>query len=166
MRNRFVVRAAAVVALALLAGACGNGGSVGSGLNKKGLNGSGSGAIGQATTTAPPTTAAAAATTAPKAGPTTTRAVQPSAVYTIQSDTKGQYIDPLTHTVTAGSLVRFTNSDSIAHQISGKINDQQVFRTALIAPGASADIRPTTRGTIDLIDEQRTYAQGVTLTVT
>ena len=40
-----------------------------------------------------------------------------------------------------------------------------MFQTPLIAPNSSADVRPTTRGTIELVDEQRTYAQGVTLTV-
>jgi plastocyanin len=164
MQYRSVVRVAAVVALAAVAGACGSGGGVGGGLNKV-KGGGGTNALGQATTTAPPTTAAPVVTTAPKAAPTTTRPEQPAAVYTIQSDTKGQYIDPLSHSVTAGSLVRFTNSDTIGHQISGKLNGATVFTTPLIAPGASADVRATVRGTLDIVDEQRTYAQGVTLTV-
>ncbi len=165
MQYRFIVRVAGVLALATFAGACGGGGGVGGDLDKEGLDGKGSGAIGQATTTVAPTTAPAAVTTAPKAPATTARPAQPNAIYTINSDTKGQYIDPLSHTVSAGALVRFNNADSIGHQITGKINGAQVFTTPVIPPGGHADIRATTRGRIDLVDEQRTYAQGVTLTV-
>src|SRR5205085_841530 len=125
MQHRTVgLRAAALIALAALVGACGGGGGVGGDLGKV-KGGGGTNALGQATTTAPPTTAAVAAhvTTAPKTSVMTARAEQPAAVYTIQSDTKGQYIEPLSLSVTAGALVRFTNSDTIAHQITGKLND-------------------------------------------
>src|ERR1051325_1018606 len=105
MRHRFVVRVVAVAACALFAAACGGGKGVGGDLDRKGLNGGGNNAIGQATTTLAPTTVPAVTTT-PKSGPTTTRAVTPSASYTINDDNKGQYIEPLTHQVSAGALVR------------------------------------------------------------
>ena len=165
MQFRYVRRAAVVVALALLAGACGGGGGVGEGLKADGKQKEG--AIGQATTTtaavvittAPPTTAA-------KTNTPTTAAV-PSAVYTINSDTKGQYIEPLSHTVRAGQLVRFHNADTIAHVIDGKIGSTVVMGPSpSIAPGADWDVRPTVKGTYDIVDEQRPYAAGVQLTVT
>ena len=164
-RIRFSV---ALFALAAIAGGCGGGGGVGGGL-KDVKGGNKNGAIGQATTTvAPATTAPPVATTAKKAVATTAppAPATPSATYVIQSDTKGQYIEPLSHSVRVGALVRFTNQDTIPHVIEGRISD----RTALgpspsIAPGANWDVRPTVAGTYDIVDQQRTYAQGVTLTV-
>ncbi|MEY2417480.1 MAG: hypothetical protein QOG90_160 [Actinomycetota bacterium] len=165
MHHRLIRRAIPVIALALVAGACGGGGGVGSGLKAKDKQ-NGEGAIGQATTTtagvvittAPPTTAAA------KAAPTTVPV--PAAVYTINSDTKGQYIEPLSHTVRATQLVRFHNADTIAHVIDGKIGSTVVMGPSpSIAAGADWDVRPTVRGTYDIVDEQRPYAAGVTLTV-
>jgi hypothetical protein len=164
MQYRIIRRVAVSVTLLLLAGACGGGGGVGEGLKADGKQKEG--AIGQATTTTaavvittvPPTTAA-------KATPTT--AAMPSAVYTINSDTKGQYIEPLTHTVRANSLVRFHNADTIPHVIDGKIGSTVVMGPSpSIAPGADWDVRPNVRGTYDIVDEQRPYAAGVTLTVT
>jgi plastocyanin len=152
------------VAFALLAGACGGGGGVGGDLKVDKSQG-GSGAIGQATTT----TAAVTTTTAPTArttAPTPTTVATPSAVYTIQNDTKGQYIDPLSHSVRAGQLVRFVNQDGEkAHQITLKLGGANAMQSPLIATGGTWDIRPTTRGTYDIVDEQRPYAQGATLTV-
>ncbi|MEY2398684.1 MAG: hypothetical protein QOJ00_1858 [Actinomycetota bacterium] len=167
VRIRLVVT---LLALALFAGACGGGGGVGNGL-KDVKGGNKNGAIGQATTTvpAPVTTAAPAVTTTiKKAAPTTAKpvAATPEATYMIQSDTKGQYIEPLSHTVRAGALVRFTNQDTIPHVIEGRINDKAVMGPSpSIAPGANWDVRPTVAGTYDIVDQQRTYAQGVTLTV-
>jgi plastocyanin len=168
MQFRSYVRfAAAAGALALVSAACGGGGGVGGDL--KDVNGGNkNGAIGQATTTAAPvTTAAPTVTTAKKNAPTTAAvAATPEATYIIQSDTKGQYIEPLSHTVRVGALVRFTNQDSIPHVIDGRMNDRPVLGPSpSIAPGSSWDVRPTTAGTYDIVDEQRTYAQGVTLTV-
>jgi len=164
MRHRSVVPKTGLAALALLVGACGGGGGVGDDLDKV-KGGGGNNAIGQATTTAAPATTAAPVATTAKAVTATTRAAQPNATFTIQDDTKGQYIEPLSHSVSAGSLVRFTNEDDIGHQITGKIGSTQAFQSPLIPPGGNYDVRPTTRGTIEIIDEQRTYAQGVTLTV-
>jgi hypothetical protein len=165
MQYRSIRLGALAFALLLLAGACGGGGGVGEGLKANG-KGNGQNAIGQSTTT----TAAVVITTAP---PTTakantpTTAAAPSAVYTINSDTKGQYIEPLTHTVRANSLVRFHNADTIPHVIDGKIGSTVVMGPSpSIAPGADWDVRPNVRGTYDIVDEQRPYAAGVTLTVT
>ena len=164
-RIRFSI---ALLSLAFIAGACGGGGGVGGGL-KDVKGGNKNGAIGQATTTvAPVTTAAPVATTVKKPVATTAppAAATPEAVYIIQSDTKGQYIEPLSHAVRAGALVRFTNQDNIPHVIEGRINDKIVLGPSpSIAPGANWDVRPAAAGTYDIVDEQRTYAQGVTLTV-
>ncbi len=167
MQHRRIRFSVALFALAAVAGACGGGGGVGGGL-KDVKGGNKNGAIGQATTTVAPATTVPVATTAKKAVATTAppAAATPSATYIIQSDTKGQYIEPLSHTVRVGALVRFTNQDTIPHVIEGRISD----RTALgpspsIAPGANWDVRPTVAGTYDIVDQQRTYAQGVTLTV-
>jgi plastocyanin len=153
-----------ILALALLAGACGGGGGVGGDLKvKKGQGGSG--AIQQATTTtlAATTTTGRTATTAATA---TTVAQQPSAVYNIQNDTQGQYIDPLSHSVRAGSLVRFVNKDpEKAHQITLKLNGAPVMQSPMIASGGAWDIKPTARGEYKIVDEQRPYAEGASLTV-
>lgn len=160
-----------LVALALVAGACGGGGEVGGDLKVGKGNGNKNGAIGQATTTVAPTVtappAAAATTTIKSAAPTTSAPpATPVAVYVIQSDTKGQYIEPLSHSVRVGALVRFTNQDTIPHVIDGRIGDKTVLGPSpTIAPGANWDVRPKTLGTYDIVDQQRTYAQGVTLTV-
>jgi plastocyanin len=162
---RFVVRRCAVIlTIALLAGACGGGGGVGGDLKvKKGQGGSG--AIQQATTTTLPTTTTGAHT-ATTAGAATTVPQQPSAVYNIQNDTKGQYIDPLSHSVRAGSLVRFVNQDSEKpHQITLKLGGAIAMQSPMIATGGTWDVKPTARGTYDIVDEQRPYAQGATLTV-
>lgn len=161
MYRKFVLVAA--VGLTALTAACGGGGGVGGDLESV-KDGGNEGAIGQATTTTvaavttlPPTTVKATVTTVP---------AQPNAVFTINNDTKGQYIEPLQHAVGAGALVRFVNADDKAHVISGKLNGQTVLGPSpSIAPGASWDVKPTVRGTYDIVDEQRTYAQGVTLTV-
>jgi plastocyanin len=161
--QRLVTRTAAVLALAMVAGACGGGGGVGKDLDLKKGEG-GSGAIRQASTT----TVAVVTTvkTATTLKPTATTNVVPNAIYRIQDDAKGQYIDPLSHAVRAGSLVRFTNEDDTPHTITGKIGSTVVMGPSpSIAPGTSWDVRPMTKGTYDIIDEQRPYAAGVTLTV-
>lgn len=168
MQRRVLTLVTAVVAATLLLSACGGGGGVGGDLGKVKGEG-GKGAIGQATTTAPPVTApVTTVTTAKAAAPTTAKpvAAAPSATYTINNDTKGQYIEPLSHTVRAGQLVRFTNADDKAHVILGKSGDTVVMGPSpSIPPGGQWDVKPTAVGTYDIVDEQRTYAQGVTLTV-
>lgn len=165
-QHRSIRLATALVVLALIATACGGGGGVGKGLKVNGKGQGGPGAIGNETTTtaAPATTIKPTATTA---RPTATTAAVPSAVYKIQSDTQGQYIDPLSHNARAGSLVRFTNVDSSfpSHTITLKMGGAIVLQSPPIANGANWDVRPTTRGTYDIVDEQRTYAVGATLSV-
>jgi plastocyanin len=145
--------------------ACGGGKEIGGDLKADGSKQGGSGAIGQATTT----TAAPVVTTAAPAAtikPTVTTASQPSAVFAVQDDTKGQYIEPLHHSVRAASLVRFTNTDDTPHTINLKIGATSVYKSPTMAPGGTWDVRPTTKGNYDIVDEERTYAVGATLTVT
>lgn len=166
MQYRNIRTATAVVALALVAGACGSGGGVGQGLKANGKQG-GEGAIGQATTTTAAPVVTTAKPTATTAKPTPTTAAAPAAVFTINSDTKGQYIEPLNHTVRANSVVRFHNADTIPHVIDGKIGSTVVMGPSpSIAPNGDWDVRPTVRGTYDIVDENRPYAAGVQLTVT
>ena len=153
----------AVTALAVVTAACGGDKEIGGDLEADGSQGGGN-AIGQATTTtaAPVTTAAPTATTAK---PTATTVAAPSAIFKIQDDTKGQYVDPLHHTVRAGSLVRFVNEDDSAHTIELRMGSTALHKSPAIAPGGSWDVRPGAKGTYDVIDTDRTYAAGITLTV-
>ena len=169
MQHRFIRWGAVVIALALVTAACGGDNKIGEGLDADGNPQGGSGAIGQATTTtvAAVTTTARGAAAATTAKPTPTTVAQPSAIYRIQDDNKGQYIEPLEHAVRAGSLVRFVNEDDTPHTITGKIGSTVVMGPSpSIAPGGVWDVRPGARGTYDIVDEQRPYAQGVTLRVT
>ncbi|MBA2608392.1 MAG: hypothetical protein H0U92_05615 [Actinobacteria bacterium] len=172
MQRHVITRVITVVAAALVLVACGGGGGVGGDLGDVKKGEGGKGAIGQATTTAPPVTAAVTTVTtaaAAKAAPVTTAKpapVAPTATYTINNDTKGQYIEPLSHSVRAGQIVRFVNSDDKPHVIVGKIGGTVVLGPSpSIEPGGQWDVKPTVVGTYDLVDEQRPYAQGVTLTV-
>lgn len=165
MQSRVVRITLVVAALGLLSAACGDKNEVGSGLEADGKGQGGSGAIGQAaiTTLAPTTTAAPTVTTAK---PVATTVVVPTAIFKIQDDTKGQYIEPLSNAVRAGSLVRFVNEDDTPHTITGKMGGQVVMGPSpSIAPGGTWDVKPTVKGTYDIVDEARPYAAGVTLTV-
>lgn len=167
MQHRGIGRAALLVALALFAGACGGGGGVGKDLKVDKNGQSGEGALGRATTTLPAVVQTTAAPTATTAKPTPTTVATPVATFTIQSDSKGQYIEPLNHAVRQGQLVRFINQDTITHVIDGKIGNTVVMGPSpSIAPnGGIWDVRPTVKGTYDIVDEQRPYAAGVQLTV-
>ena len=163
--HRFIRLAIALFALAALTAACGGKTKIGEGLKADGTPQGGQGAIQQATTTTAPIVVTTAPVTTTKAN-TPTTAAQPSVIFKIQDDNKGQYIDPLRHTVRAGQLVRFVNEDDSAHTISGKIGSTLVMGPSpSIAPGGTWDVRPTVKGTYDIVDEQRPYAAGVTLTV-
>jgi plastocyanin len=128
--------------------------------NKQG----GANAIGQATTTTVPVVITTAPATTLKNTPTTVAI--PTAIYKIQDDNKGQYIDPLSHSVKVNSLVRFVNEDDTAHTITLKVGSQAIYNSPTIAPGGTWDLRPTARGTFDIVDNERTYAVGATLAVT
>jgi plastocyanin len=163
MQHRSIRLAAAAFALALVLAACGGDDEIGSGLKADGSQG-GDGAIRDATTT----TAVKVSTTVPSATtvkPTATTAAVPNAIFKIQDDNKGQYIEPLHHAVRSGALVRFVNEDDSAHTINLKIGSTSVHKSPVIPPGGLWDVRPTTKGTYDVVDEDRTYAAGVTLTV-
>ena len=165
MQHRNIRLGMALVALVVLTAACGGGNSVGGGLKADGTKQGGANAIGQATTTTlkPTTTLAPSATTAK---PVATTVPVPAAIFKIQDDSKGQYIDPLRNGVHAGALVRFINDDNIPHVIDGKIGSSVVMGPSpAIPPGGQWDVHPTVKGTYDIIDEARPYAAGVTLTV-
>jgi plastocyanin len=155
-----------LAAFALVATACGGGNKVGEGLKANGQPQGGSGAIGQATTT---TTAPSAVTTVPKTAttvkPTVTTVATPKVIFKVQDDNKGQYIEPLHNGVRAGELVRFVNEDDTPHTINLKIGSSSIAKSPVIAPGGTWDLRPTTKGNYDIVDEDRTYAVGATLTV-
>lgn len=162
MKSARVVLGVAV--LGLVTAACGGGNEIGGDLKADGSQG-GSGAIGQATTTTAPSVATTAPT-ATTAKPTATTVPVPSAVYKIQDDNKGQYIEPLHHSVRAGALVRFVNEDDTPHTISGTIGSSVAMGPSpSIPPGGTWDVRPTVRGRYDIVDAERTYAVGATLTV-
>lgn len=166
MQHRPIRLMAALFALALVTAACGGDNEVGGDLKADGSQG-GDGAIRDATTT----TAVKVATTVPPAAaattakPTATTVAAPSAVFKIQDDTKGQYIEPLNHSVRSGALVRFVNEDDSAHTINLKVGGTSFHKSPAIPPGGQWDVRPTAKGTYDVVDEDRTYAAGVTLTV-
>ncbi len=169
MQQHRSVRAMVVVAavFALVFAACGGDNEVGGGLKADGSQG-GDGAIRDATTT----TAVKVATTVPPAAaatttvkPTATTVAAPNAVFKIQDDSKGQYIEPLNHSVRSGALVRFVNEDDTPHTINLKMGSTSLHKSPVIPPGGQWDVRPTTKGAYDVVDEDRTYAAGVTLTV-
>jgi hypothetical protein len=163
MKYRSVRLGIALVALALITAACGGGEEIGSGLKADGEK-QGRGAIEQATTTTVPVVVTTVAPTTIKNTPTTVAV--PVATYKIQDDNKGQYIDPLHHSVRVNSLVRFVNEDDIAHQIILRVGSTAVYTSPMIPVGGNWDLRPTAKGRFDIVDEQRTYAVGATLTVT
>lgn len=113
------------------------------------------GAAAQSTTTAPPTTApptTAAPTTAP---PTTQQQV--SIVITINADTATSQFDPRVARVFQGSIVRWTNNDSVPRSVKA---DDGSFSSGTIQPGGSFDFKADKPGSFNYSDGTRPYAVG------
>lgn len=164
---------ALAVLLATAAGACGGSTKVGSGLETKTSSAPPAGCrLGECTTTttAPSrpsstttttlakSTATTRATTATAVAPTTT-AVQTSVFsIQIQSDTEpGGHFNPSNSTVPRGTLVRWTNTDTLTRSVEAEDGS---FRSPPIAPGASWEYRAATAGTFEYHDGTRPYAVG------
>jgi plastocyanin len=156
--------------LALALAGCGDSTKVGGDLAaKKGAPGAGACRLGECTTTTAPavttTTARAQATTttarpavtttAVKSAPTTTRPAGPF-VITIQGDNaSGGQLTPSEATVPKGTLVRWTNADSVPRSIEAENGS---FTSPELAPGASWEYRPASPGTFEYHDGTRPYA--------
>jgi plastocyanin len=156
----------AIVALAL-SGACSNSTKVGSGLHVNDATPTSACRLGECTTTtaAPPTTAAArSATTQTTARPTTTTrpvttTTARAVVYVVKiyPDSAGQQFQPRVATFKAGTVVRWTNTDSVPRSVAG---DNGEFTSPSLAPGASFEWTPPAPGTINYHDGTRPYAVG------
>jgi plastocyanin len=174
--RRTTALAAVLLSLALLA-ACGKDTKVGSDDLTDFKSEGGAGALGGETTTvpaaettvapavtaAPQTTAKPAPTTTAKPAPTTTAAptattVQASIVVKVQGDTQGNAFEPSTTQVYQGSIVRFENTDSAAHQVRARNGE---FQSPSIAPGGTWDFKVNLGpGTYEFTDATRPYAVG------
>ena len=158
-----------VVLLAVLLAvgtACSDDAEVGEGVETEGLDGSGERLGAVTTTTAPPTTVAPATTAPPRAAPTTapsrptapptTRAAQQAAIeIKIQGDTQGSQFDPRLAQVRSGSVVKWVNVDSEPRSVAA---DNGAFRSPLIAPGASFELKAPAPGQYNYHDGTRPYA--------
>lgn len=122
--------------------------------------------IATTTSTARPSAAAAAArqtTTSTTAPTTTTAPKQATFVIKIQSDTaSGGQFQPRVATVRVGTLVRWTNTDTVARSVEA---DEDQFKSPSIPPGGSFDYRAEAAGSFNYHDGTRPYAVG-TLQVT
>jgi plastocyanin len=163
--KRFLSLPIILVALALLAAACGSDTKVGSGVNLSETGGEGQAAIvdparttttlapeieGQVavSTTAPPTTAAGQANT------TTTA---PQNLILIQDDEQGSYFDPIRYQVPAGQPLTWRNVGTKARQVAAKDNS---FVSPMIPPGGEWTSTFSTKGVIDYTDTTRPYTNG------
>lgn len=140
--------------------------------------------LGETTTTvaAPTTTttavkgSAASSTTRPKAGAgapattttaragtvTTVPAPPPAATQTIREiyihgDDAEQPLDPQIQTAYTGSVIRWTNKDSVPRSVRA---DSGQFASPMIQPGASWDYTAGTVGTFAYSDDTRPYVKG------
>lgn len=162
--QRLVLVAMAALALS---GACSNKTKVGSGFHVNDATPTSACRLGECTTTtAPtPTTASRVATTQTTARPvtTTTRPVTTttarSVVYVVKiyPDSAGQQFQPRVATFKAGTVVRWTNTDSVPRSVEG---DNGEFTSPSLAPGASFEWTPRSAGTINYHDGTRPYAVG------
>ncbi len=156
-------RLALVVVIGFLVAlpACGNSNKVGSKSLSEFKDQGGEGALGNTTSTKPaPTTVAVATTATPTTRPVpTTAAAKPSIEIKIQGDTQGNAFDPSNARVFVGSIVRWTNRDTIPHSVQGR---KKEFDSGPIAPGKSWDYTATRIGSFEYTDvvANRTYAIG------
>lgn len=160
---------AGVLALA----GCNDDSSVGGDLDVSGGPSTSACRLGECTTTTTTATAVnqapATSTTARKSNTTTTvvRTTTTQAVTTttteevaigvkIQSDTtQGGQFDPRQASVPRNSLVRWTNTDSVARSVQA---DSGEFRSPAIPPGGTFSYRATKAGVINYHDGTRPYA--------
>jgi plastocyanin len=156
----------AIAAALALSGACSNSTKVGSGLHVNDATPTSACRLGECTTTTTPPTSAprAVATTQTTARPvtTTTRPVTTttrSVVYVVKiyPDSAGQQFQPRVATFKAGTVVRWTNTDSVPRSVEG---DNGEFTSPSLAPGASFEWTPRAAGTINYHDGTRPYAVG------
>jgi plastocyanin/predicted small secreted protein len=175
-RRTTTVLAAFLLIASFVLAACGDDTKVGSDNLKDFKSESGSGALGGATTTVAPveTTAAPAVTAAPvttakpapvttaKPAPTTTAptatTVAASIVVKVQGDAQGNAFEPSNTRVYGGSVVRFENTDSAAHQVRARNGE---FQSPSIAPGGTWDFKVNLGpGNYEFTDATRPYAVG------
>ena len=117
------------------------------------------------TTTKATTKAGAPTTTTAKAGtaaPTTTATTAPAANQSIREvfiygDDAPQPLDPQVQTAYTGSIIRWTNKDSVARSVRA---DSGQFASPLIQPGKSWDYTAGTVGVFAYSDDTRPYVHG------
>src|SRR5581483_2569351 len=167
-RQKYIVKAFLrywIMGLAVLAAGCSSATKVGGGLAAKdGRTTTSACRLGECTTT---TTAAAAATTSTPAKPvattapprpTSTTAAAPATPFVIKiqgDNASGGQLAPSDVTVPRGTVVRWTNADSIPRSVEAENGS---FTSPKIAPGASWDYRPLSTGTFEYHDGTRPYA--------
>ena len=156
-----VARAAvAVLAVLLLAAACGSKKDVGNDSLLKGTDGKTAATrLGETTTTtAAPGAPSTTTTTPPVTAPPTTQKAAPAVEVSIGSDTTaGGQFQPRVVQVQAGATVRFVNKDSVARSV---VSDDGVFDSGSIAPGATWDWVAQGAGQYNYSDGTRPYAVG------
>ena len=159
-----VSRVVAIIAVVLLATACGDDTKVGSdkllNFNEKAQQ-----RLGQATTTTRDPTA----TTTPAGGkaglgaattvPAVTTTVRRAATFdiAINSDTAGNQFEPSAARVFKGTEVRFTNKDTVSRSVE---SDTRAFASGPIDPGATWVYTANTVGNFNYHDGTRPYAVG------
>jgi plastocyanin len=78
-------------------------------------------------------------------------------VIKIQSDSAGYQFEPRVAAVAAGTIVRWTNTDSVARSVEA---DQGQFKSSSIPPGGSFDYATSAKGQFNYHDGTRPYAVG------
>ncbi len=149
------------VVLALVAGgACSSDNKVGEGLDTD-LEGGGNTRLGETTTTVAPVTTAPVATTAKPVATTPPRAAAvttappaaPAIVVKIQS--ASPQFDPALAAVRSGATVRWQNTDSQPRSVEA---DNGSFKSPLIPPGGTFDLKAPGPGTYNYHDGTRPFA--------
>ena len=116
-------------------------------------------------TTKPKAGSGAATNTTAKAGTAaavTTATTVPANVQTIREisiygDDAAQPLDPQIQTAYAGSIIRWTNKDTVERSVRA---DSGQFASPMIKPGASWDYTAGTVGTFAYGDDTRPYVKG------
>jgi plastocyanin len=160
---------AALVLLALFAAGCSDSSKVGSDLKVNGSSTTAACRLGECTTTTPPTAAPITTTTvkatATTRAPATTRPAQvtttsaPQQIYSVKiyPDAAGHQFQPRVANVRLGTMVRWTNTDSVPRSVEA---DNGEFTSPPLAPGATFDYTPKAAGSINYHDGTRQYAVG------